>query len=382
MKQVLITSIAVIVCAPFANATPTQGLSFSLLGDLEGGSFYSGATAISGDGTTVVGQSSSANGFEAFIWRAGTGMVGIGDLPTGEFSSYASGVSHDGSVVVGISRVLDGQFSAGRAFRWTTETGMVELGTVSGTEGAFSNAHAVSANGQYIAGTSATLSGFDMFRWDQTDGMMSVGGFEGRGVSNDGMVVVGFESIGGGNYEATRWAPDEGALGLGFLSGVTGDSRAYGVTPDGQFIVGSSSSAAAGAGNREAYRYTEVGGMVGLGSTDPEAGVFSTEALATNIDASVIVGYEQIVGDNEAFATIWTEATGMVRLDDFLEGFGIDLFGINLLQATGVSADGRTIVGVAENELGFREGFIATIPAPGSALALIPMVCVATRRRR
>ncbi|MCA9283165.1 MAG: PEP-CTERM sorting domain-containing protein [Phycisphaeraceae bacterium] len=382
MREVLQSGIAVMVCAQCAVATPTPGVSFSLLGDLPGGNFYSSATAISGDGTTVVGQSISTNGFEAFVWRAETGMVGIGDLPTGEFSSLASGVSHDGSVVVGIGRVLEGPFSAGRAFRWTAGSGMVDLGTVSGTQGSFSNAHAVSAGGQYIAGTSATPSGFDMFRWDEANGMMSLGGFEGRGVTDDGSVVVGFEAIGGGAFEAQRWTLETGPVGLGFLSGAAGDSRGNAVSPDGRFIIGSSSSPAAGAGSREAFRWTESGGMVGLGSTDPESGSFFTEALAINMDGSVIVGFEQVVGDDEFFATIWTQGVGMQRLDSVLAGMGAELFGFTLLQATGISADGLTIVGVAEDREGFRQAFIATIPAPPAAGVLAPLAVVAARRRR
>lgn len=383
MKQVLQSGIAVIVCAHGALAAPSPGVSFSLLGDLEGGSFFSVANAVSGDGLTVVGSSGSSNGGEAFVWRADTGMVGIGDLATGPFDSGASGVSHDGSVVVGIGRIsTGGPGVTGRAFRWESGVGMTDLGTINGSKNGFSNAHAVSRDGRFVVGTAQNTSGFDMFRWDGDSGMITAGGFEGRGVTDDGSMVVGFEVIGGGAFEAQRWTSETGPVGLGFLSGETGDSRANAVSPDGRFIIGSSSSAAAGAGNREAFLWSESGGMVGLGSTTPGGGDFFTEALATNIDASVIVGYEQIVGDDEFIATVWTEATGMMRLDGLLEDLGVDLSGVSLLQARGVSADGRTIVGMAEDEEGFRIGFIATIPAPASAVMLMAFGYEWRRRRR
>ncbi|MCA9305708.1 MAG: hypothetical protein KDA16_04210 [Phycisphaerales bacterium] len=383
MKQVLVSGIAVIVCAQGAVATPTPGVSFSLLGDLPGGSFYSSATAISGDGTTVVGHSHSSNGFEAFVWRTGTGMVGIGDLPGGAFDSLAQSVSYDGSVVVGIGRtVIEPPFQTGRGFRWTASEGMIDLGNLNNSASGFSNAHGVSANGQFIAGTAQNTSGFDMFRWDETNGMMSLGGFEGTGVSDDGSVVVGYDAIGGGAFEAQRWTLETGPVGLGFLSGAAGDSRANAVSPNGRFIIGSSSSAAAGAGSREAFRWTESGGMVGLGSTDPESGSFFTEALAMNMDGSVIVGFEQVVGDDEFFATIWTQGVGMQRLDSVLAGMGADLFGFTLLRATGISADGLTIVGVAEDREGFRQAFIATIPTPMNAMWLFGAAYSARRRRR
>ncbi len=71
---------------------------FQGLGDLPGGSFESRASAISGDGSTVVGQSRSSSGQEAFRWRLASGIVGLGDYPTGGFSSRAWGVSANGSV--------------------------------------------------------------------------------------------------------------------------------------------------------------------------------------------------------------------------------------------------------------------------------------------
>ena len=47
--------------------------------------------------------SASASGDEAFRLTSGGGMVGLSDLPGGVFSIYASAVSGDGSVVVGSS---------------------------------------------------------------------------------------------------------------------------------------------------------------------------------------------------------------------------------------------------------------------------------------
>ena len=71
------------------------------LGDLAGGSAYSDARAISGDGATVVGESSSALAFEAFRWTAAGGMIALGSLPGGGDASIAHGVSYDGAVIVG-----------------------------------------------------------------------------------------------------------------------------------------------------------------------------------------------------------------------------------------------------------------------------------------
>ena len=60
------------------------------LGDLPGGVFNSGANAVSGDGSVVVGTGSSASGSQAFRWTAGGGMVGLGFLPGGNLSQVRS----------------------------------------------------------------------------------------------------------------------------------------------------------------------------------------------------------------------------------------------------------------------------------------------------
>ena len=69
--------------------------SFTALGDLDGGTFFSRAEDVSDDGSVIVGFSDSGAGNQAFRWTSG-GMVGLG-------GSMARGVSGAGSVVVGSS---------------------------------------------------------------------------------------------------------------------------------------------------------------------------------------------------------------------------------------------------------------------------------------
>jgi probable HAF family extracellular repeat protein len=70
------------------------------LGDLPGGAFTSAATAVSADGSVVVGKSQSDLCGEAFRWEDGV-MTGLGTLPSEGYGSIAVGVSSDGSVIVG-----------------------------------------------------------------------------------------------------------------------------------------------------------------------------------------------------------------------------------------------------------------------------------------
>jgi probable HAF family extracellular repeat protein len=136
------------------------------LGDLEGGDFYSLATAISADGTVVVGRSHSTDGEEAFRWTEAGGMAGLGDLPGGGFQSIATDVSADGSVVVGWSNSADGT----QAFRWTAGAGMQPLAGL--PPGLLSSqAWGVSPDGAVVLGEyRMQFSGQSGFVWDAVNG--------------------------------------------------------------------------------------------------------------------------------------------------------------------------------------------------------------------
>ena len=172
------------------------------LGFLPGG-FTSGALSVSGDGTTVVGWSSSSNAVpfpltEAFVWTASGGMMGLGDLEGGAFSSEALGVSADGSVVVGLGSSELGT----EAMRWTETAGMEGLGTLPGAVA--SEATAVSADGSVIVGFATNAEAYtEAFRWTQDEGMAGLGFPPGSssssavGVSGDGSVVLGGGDVAG-----------------------------------------------------------------------------------------------------------------------------------------------------------------------------------------
>ena len=146
---------------------PAQAASFQGLGDLSGGGFLSQAEGVSGDGSVIVGVSISANGTEAFRWTQAEGMVGLGDLPGGSFSSRADGVSADGSVIVG-----DGSTTADaiKPFIWNSSQGMRSL------EEVLTNDYGLNLTGWRL--------------------------FDARGVSADGLTVVGNGFNPSGSVEA------------------------------------------------------------------------------------------------------------------------------------------------------------------------------------
>jgi probable HAF family extracellular repeat protein len=139
------------------------------LGDLAGGVTESEANRVSGNGTTIVGWGTSANGVEAFR-IVGTGaMTALGDLTGGKYFSEAAAVSTDGLVVVGRSHSTKGP----EAFRWTSATGMAALGDLPGGA-VYSEATGVSGDGTIVVGMSNSTVEADVFLWTASAGMRSL----------------------------------------------------------------------------------------------------------------------------------------------------------------------------------------------------------------
>jgi len=126
---------------------------------------------VSGDGLVVVGQSdiTGGSGFHAFLWSKAKGMVDLGTL--GGTNSSAKGVSGDGSVVVGDSEIGS---SAVHAFRWTEATGIKDLNTLLANAGVnmtgirLETAKAVSGNGQFIVGNGDFVGAYIVRYYDGT----------------------------------------------------------------------------------------------------------------------------------------------------------------------------------------------------------------------
>jgi probable HAF family extracellular repeat protein len=104
--------------------------------------------------------------------------------------------------------------------------------------------------------------------------------------------------------------------------------------------------------------------MVGLGVLNSH---FNSAAYGVSADGSVIVGTSWSGMGSEAF--LWTADSGMQNLRDLLIAVGateLENWG-PLYSATGISADGRTIVGQGRNPDGNLEAWIATLPQVSSA---------------
>lgn len=395
---VLVELILVCFVVGASAALADFGATFQGLGDLYGGSFYSQAYGISADGTVVVGASNSASGQEAFRWTRAGGMTGLGDLPGGEFYGRANAVSGDGGVIVGTSSSASG---TEEAFRWTQATGMVGLAGFAG--GQFgSRGSAVSADGSTVAGSSWSGSGLEAYRWTSTGGMVSLGDLPGGwvesqayGVTPTGDVVVGYgtaPSVGGTSHLAFRWTQAGGMQNLGWMPGGFG-SIAQDVSDDGSVITGYGTFLpglpAPNYWTCAAFRWTAADGFVNLG--DLPGGVTDGRAFGISGNGNTIIGYGYSDLGQEAF--IWDPVHNMRTLQSVLindYGLGSDLMGWTLQAAQGISTDGNTIVGWGTNSHGQTEGWIVTlgaetnpVPVPGAALlGAIGLSCAGWRLRR
>jgi uncharacterized membrane protein len=124
----------------------TEAEGMVRLGDIPGGEVHSDANDVSDDGNTIVGTTGVNWDSQAFIWTADGVVRSLGK------GSVATAVSADGSVVVGQLVGPDGG-----AMIWTEATGVKKISTLLATAGlpvppqGLSGATDVSSDGRHIA---------------------------------------------------------------------------------------------------------------------------------------------------------------------------------------------------------------------------------------
>lgn len=378
-------------CSPFVCSAAEPYAQFTGLGFLPGadpGSIgqraYSYVSGISADGSTVIGIGEDSNlHMQSFLWTSKNGMSAFGVDSAASTYPFVNAISADGNTIVG--NLYTPQTYHYSAFSWTASKGFTDLGNLGGD---VTNATAVSADGTVVAGGSNR----HVFRWTASSGMVDLGILPGytlnstaTGVSADGKVIVGYsinQTFVIDNYstngQAFRWTETTGLVGLGFLPGGNVNygqqgSYAAGVSADGSVIAGYSSKD----GNvyLEAFRWTQEGGMVGLGAV---AGDNFSFAKGISADGKVIVGvsrhlFSRYDATQQAFR--WSAATGMQSVTDWLAKAGVVVpSDMQLTTAVATNADGSIVVGNANDwdsngqPSGNVQAWIARVGANGSGL--------------
>lgn len=333
---------------------------------------------------------------------------------------FIYGLSRDGRTAVG----YDANFNA---MSWTAEGGVQSFGAAAAF-GSFSVGGAISDDGRVIGGMyTAASSRQEVFRWTDQQIFTGVGRPTGgtqvrvTSMSADGNVMIGYNE----NPITTQsvgfiWTPQGG---LRTLPGSNLGTRARDITADGQKVVGSRAS---GSGSR-AFTWTEAGGtvllpgldsrnyggawavsgdgryVVGYGEFQVEGRYFSNPVVWENgllrdlgridgyvdghasgisDDGRVVVGILYPVDGPQA-AFVWTQATGMVLMRDYLASYGVMVPGfLELSNDPMISGDGLTFAAIGGANDGLGGGFIATIPCPGAAAGMLAGVLANRRRRR
>jgi uncharacterized membrane protein len=352
-----------------------EASSFTGIGFLSGHT-NSSVNGVSADGSTVVG---SSGGYIARWTEAG----GIDDVGGRRLAGAAYAVSADGATIVGTAGEEFSVYWGFGAFRHVEGSGFQGLNTVD--MGFGSAALAVTADGQLVGGE--RYNAYEGVIWDaagaaQATSMSTIRGFSADGGYRLGVVIAGF--VGGGGYWKTyRITADGTAEDIGHLTDAD-YTQGYAISSDGSAIVGIDNRGGPHDSDPTAFLWTGTGGLISLGrlagdSSSTGLGLTTTGDLGTTV-----------VGQSGDRAFLWTESLGMVDLKSYLTSHGADLTGWTLTNATGISADGLTIVGNGLNADGEVEGWVArlspaAVPEPSSVvmagLGLLGGLGLAARRR-
>ena len=295
--------ITVLFCA-VSDAVWGQGTTLDL------GTFGESSVAVA---VNAVGQIAGENGFggdagrRAFFWTAQGGMIDVGTV-NGFTSSYSVGLNARGDVV-GNSYTTWGSIM--RPFVWTSSRGMIDLGTLGGNS---AEARAINDRGQVVGSSYIADGPFPhAFLWTAQGGMIDLGhlgnNFSQANAVNASGQVVGFSETAQPEGHAFSWTAAGGMIDLGTLGGRY--SQAFAVNDRGQ-VVGESITADGDI--RHAFSWTAAGGMVDLGVL---GGPF-TQSYAVAVNGS-----GEVVGNSYAADGIgsrgfrWTAARGMIDLGTF-----------------------------------------------------------------
>ena len=187
------------------------------------------------------------------------------------------------------------------------------------------------------------------FRWTPDTGAVALDRFgtgsnlqsSATAVSLDGAVTVGagHPALTG----AVAWPTAGVPIVLGKLPGDV-EAIATAASRDGTVVVGSSLDSAS---HSSGFRWTAASGMLGLVSSDADA---------RRLGGGGNAGAEDV-------ALIWDKEHGLRELTAVLSAdYRTEIPGWKLTRATGISEDGRTIVGYGTNPQGVTQAWIVQLP--------------------
>jgi uncharacterized membrane protein len=329
------------------------------------------ATGVNGDGTVVAGSQPSGSQ-PYWMWTLSnpgttTPIGGIGPSVDG-----AARVSSDGTKISGTFAVAAGTYvplglpsnvvntMAVYDVPSTTWTPVGGLGWFSSTT--TSAGLMISGNGHVLVGLGYSPNQTNSYAITSTDAGPCVAlpwNVPGRNtrpnaVNSDGSVIVGWHDNAIGTRQGAVWI--NGAIQrLWKLYPTNPLTEATAVSGDGAWVFGLGT---VNVGNTDAYRWSVATGWQSLGASP--AG-FRGNPTGANADGSIVVGTHRPLSFGATIGFVWTTDGGMQDLTTWVQAQGVTLpAGVTLTTPNAISADGRTIVGVASD----NHGFVVRIDPP------------------
>ena len=316
------------------------------LGVLSGGT-SSVATAVSSDGSIVVGYGTiSGGGTRMFTYQSGTmTQVVIPAYITNNF--FANGVSGDGSILVGFTNIY-----GGRGFKYTGGT-LTILSPLGGQTSSVTNA--ISSDGTVIVGYSIDSGGMNhAVKYNSSGTITSLDPYDdyiysqATAVSSDGSVIVGYGFSGNSGVMEAFYVSGGNLTAFGYIVASGYYTYATGITGDGTIIVGYINDSDTSPSLQQGYIYT-----IGVSSSSIDAaaniaeyataGLYFTTITGISADGSTVVGYASSginSGDERAFKYTVSGSGTYADLGLLSGGF--------TALAKAVSNDGSIIVGQAQ----------------------------------
>jgi probable HAF family extracellular repeat protein len=260
----------------------------------------------------------------------------------GAVHTIASGVNGAGEVA-GYSILASGET---RAFKWSRQAGMRDLGTLSGSGSSIAGfARPINNRGQVVGMSSTQAGEAQAFLWSPAEGLRNLGGLPGNasGFSiahaiNDAGMVAGHGNTANGGQRAFVWTRNAGMTDLGSLGGTA--TVAAGLS-DAGLIVGGASNAA---DQYHIFVWTRRDGMRDVGTAGAVESYTSEKPLSSNGNVAGFIRF----ADATDHAALWTRATGLLDLGTL---------GGPISYAAAVNNKAH-VVGAADVNLDYRPGFI------------------------
>ncbi len=381
--SVILSAAATLATAAIASAVSIEYLPNTLITDL------------SGDGSVAVGNLPVS--FETFRWTQGTGVVALGRGTVGALNigGGSPDVSRDGKSVS--ATILSDSGTYGTIGRWTTTGGWQQLIPPGPPDSVISDASNGSAWG--MSGDGSTVVGLyqrtgpggsahaSRSTTAGTTDLGSTGTSRANAASYDGSVIGGWEQPSFSQRRPILWI---NGVKTPLATTTVVDCQVSAVNADGAIVAGSLYDP--DIATRTAALWTQTGGTYNYQNLGVLPGTVPNNGSATpddiSADGSIVVGFNRYSNQfsNDGTGFYWSAATGMISADQLFANLGLTVpSGLQLLELTTVSPDGKTIGGIGLDLTGGTgyQSFIISVPEPtGLGLLLLLALPVVVRRRK